>query len=104
MLLRKQTSYSQCFHTSLAFQPSIPGYQAGIVLWWSQFSYATVGVAATKLENGDVVRSIAIRRPIGKAGAFEVREHCCPATMGDHTLKLLPGLIVRHWKTGRGSV
>lgn len=73
MLLRRQTSYNQRFHTSLTFNPTTPGYQAGIVLWWSQYSYATVGIASKKSTSGDAVKSVTVRLPKGKAGTFEVR-------------------------------
>ncbi|KAM0551307.1 hypothetical protein ACHAPJ_008411 [Fusarium lateritium] len=51
MLLRKQTSYNQIFRAKMEFKPTIRGYEAGIVLWWSNYSYASLGVVASQDED-----------------------------------------------------
>ena len=72
MLLRKQTSYSERFHVKLNFNPRKKGYEAGIVLWWSQFSYATVGITTVELPSGEKVRTVIRRSPTGQAGIMAV--------------------------------
>jgi beta-xylosidase len=49
-LLRKQTMLSQCFAAKMAFTPSKAGYEAGIVVWWSMYSYATVGITRSAVD------------------------------------------------------
>jgi len=65
MLLRKQESYLETFHTSLEFDPIKLGYEAGIVIWWSLFSYATIGIAAVEGSEGKVTRTVVCRKPEG---------------------------------------
>ena len=72
MLLRKQTSYNQTFHVRMKFKPTARGYEAGVVLWWSQFSYAAMGVEAVEDENGNVVAKTVRRGPNGKLDGFQV--------------------------------
>lgn len=72
MLLRKQTSYTQTFETTLDFTPSRPGYEAGLVLWWNVFSYATVGVTLVELPDGEKVQTVVRRSRIGKEGSLNV--------------------------------
>ncbi|KAF4982103.1 hypothetical protein FZEAL_2209 [Fusarium zealandicum] len=71
MLLRKQTSYDQTFRVKLEFKPTSGGYEAGAVLWWSQYSYATVGLTASKDDDGKIKPKIVFREPRGKAGDFK---------------------------------
>ncbi|PSR87392.1 beta-xylosidase [Coniella lustricola] len=66
MLLRKQTSYTQTFETKLSFGPSRPGYEAGLVLWWNLFSYATVGLTLVELPGGEQVQTVVRRSRVGK--------------------------------------
>ena len=73
MLLRKQTSYNQTFSATMEFNPTVRGYEAGIVLWWSQYSYAAVGIAAHQDENGNIVPRLTFREPSGEAGNVKVR-------------------------------
>ncbi|KAF3762225.1 family 43 glycoside hydrolase [Cryphonectria parasitica EP155] len=72
MLLRKQTAYTQTFQATMGFSPSKLGYEAGVVLWWSQFSYATVGVTLVELPDGEKVQTIVRRSPGGRAGVIHV--------------------------------
>ncbi|KAJ4393154.1 hypothetical protein N0V93_002361 [Gnomoniopsis smithogilvyi] len=71
MLLRKQTAYSQTFETKMAFSPSRIGYEAGMVLWWNQYSYATIGITLAELPSGEKVQTIISRSPTGQAGVME---------------------------------
>lgn len=50
MLLRKQTALSQSFTVFLEFQPSKAGYEAGIMVWWSIYSYANIGVTLSVVD------------------------------------------------------
>lgn len=63
MLLRKQTAYEQSFSVTLEFNPSRVGYEAGIVLWWNQYSYATVGITLVELTSGEKVQTVVRRMP-----------------------------------------
>ncbi|KAI5460362.1 glycosyl hydrolase [Mariannaea sp. PMI_226] len=62
MLLRKQTSYNQTFHATMEFSPRKAGYEAGVVIWWNQYSYAAIGIVAVT-EDGKVRRKAIIRKP-----------------------------------------
>lgn len=72
MLLRKQTAYEQTFETEMVFSPSRAGYEAGIVLWWNQYSYATIGVTLVELPSGESVPTVVSRSPSGRAGFVNV--------------------------------
>lgn len=72
MLLRKQTSYFQTFEVTMEFDPRRVGYEAGIVLWWNQFSYATVGVTFGATPSGENARTVVTRNAIGQAGVMKV--------------------------------
>ncbi|KAI1282832.1 glycoside hydrolase family 43 protein [Xylaria sp. FL0933] len=73
MLLRKQSSYSESFEAKLQFSPRRAGYEAGIVLWWSQYSYATYGLTLRERSGGGEALMVASRTPTGKAGAMALR-------------------------------
>ncbi|KAM0205801.1 hypothetical protein ACHAPA_009189 [Fusarium lateritium] len=70
MLLRKQTSYNQIFRAKMDFKPTVRGYEAGVVLWWSQYSYASLGVVATQCDDGKLESKIGYKGATGKAGEF----------------------------------
>jgi hypothetical protein len=72
MLLRKQTSYNQIFRAKMEFKPTVRGYEAGVVLWWSQYSYASLGVVASQCDEGRLESKISYKGTIGKAGEFTV--------------------------------
>ncbi|KAI1879924.1 hypothetical protein JX265_001545 [Neoarthrinium moseri] len=73
MLLRKQTSYHETFHATMYFDPTQTGYEAGMVLWWSQFSFATIGVTLHGGSEGQgaPVRTLVCRRPKVGGGVQE---------------------------------
>jgi beta-xylosidase len=50
MLLRKQTALSQCFIAKMIFNPSKAGYEAGIVVWWNMYSYASAGLTRSAVD------------------------------------------------------
>lgn len=68
LLLRKQSSYTETFHATLQFNPTQTGYEAGIVLWWSQYSYASIGVTLFQLPDGSQARTLLCRAPSAAAG------------------------------------
>ncbi|KAL5397474.1 hypothetical protein PMIN03_000817 [Paraphaeosphaeria minitans] len=70
MLLRKQIEYHESFHATLDFKPNKAGYEAGIVVYWSNFSYATIGMGAVEID-GHTIQQILCRKPLGRAGVFE---------------------------------
>jgi hypothetical protein len=47
----------------MEFNPRKVGYEAGIVVWWSQYSYAAIGVLAVDEEGGKLRRKAMIRKP-----------------------------------------
>ncbi|KAF6837966.1 Non-reducing end alpha-L-arabinofuranosidase BoGH43B 2 [Colletotrichum musicola] len=73
MLLRKQTSYNETFQATMHFNPSRAGYESGIVVWWSQYSYATIGIAGVQQDDGTVIPTVITREPTGKVNELEVR-------------------------------
>ncbi|KAH6657776.1 glycosyl hydrolase [Truncatella angustata] len=80
MLLRKQSSYTETFHAKLQFNPSETGYEAGVVLWWSQYSYASIGITLLQLPDGTQKKTVLHRYPANQAAetiqlAPLLREH-----------------------------
>lgn len=71
MLLRKQSSYSETFHAKLRFRPTQTGYEAGAVLWWSQYSYASIGITLLRRPDGQQERTVIYRAPTGRAGKLK---------------------------------
>ncbi len=53
MLLRKQTALNQQFGAKMRFKPGKAGYEAGIVVWWSMYSYASAGLTRSAVD-GDL--------------------------------------------------
>ncbi|KFA50105.1 hypothetical protein S40293_06381 [Stachybotrys chartarum IBT 40293] len=73
LLLRKQSSYNETFSARLSFRPSRLGYEAGVVLWWNQYSHAAVGVASVKLSNdAQPLPTVVLREPTGKNGDIKI--------------------------------
>lgn len=57
----------------MSFQPSTPGYESGVALWWNQYSFASVGVGvAGPGEGAEAVRTVVAREPTGKSGELKV--------------------------------
>ncbi|KAK7713289.1 hypothetical protein SLS64_004538 [Diaporthe eres] len=73
MLLRKQTSYFQTFEVTMEFSTQRLGCEAGIVLWWSQFSYATIGIRCGGIVSDPERPHFVFRIPKGRPGEFQVR-------------------------------
>uniref|UniRef100_A0A0D2XJI8 Beta-xylosidase C-terminal Concanavalin A-like domain-containing protein n=1 Tax=Fusarium oxysporum (strain Fo5176) TaxID=660025 RepID=A0A0D2XJI8_FUSOF len=74
MLLRKQTSYNQTFKVKMEFKPTVRGYEAGAVLWWSQHSYASLGVKASQNDDGKIKTKISHKGAAGKTNEFKTLE------------------------------
>ncbi|KAF2625750.1 glycoside hydrolase family 43 protein [Macroventuria anomochaeta] len=70
LLLRKQESYHEKFSATLEFKPSHKEYEAGITVWWSMYSYASIGITAVIHEN-QLVSTIVCRKPTGAVGKLE---------------------------------
>lgn len=79
MLLRKQTAYHQTFAAKMIFTPSKLAYEAGLVLWWSQYAYATIGITLVELYGGERVQTVVTRGPTGQAGVFNVSRRLKPS-------------------------
>ncbi|RYO86632.1 hypothetical protein DL766_003525 [Monosporascus sp. MC13-8B] len=89
MLLRKQSSYTETFSAKLQFHPRKPGYEAGIVLWWNQCSFASIGIRlAAADDNGAHRKTVVFREPTGKAGDFKVSSHGAAAADAAETAAL----------------
>jgi hypothetical protein len=73
MLLRKQLSYRESFQVTMLFNPRKAGYESGLVVWWSEYSYAAIGVTVVEPSDGFEIRTIVCRQPTGKAGGITVR-------------------------------
>lgn len=71
MLLRKQISMTGTWTTRLDFDPARPSYEAGIVLYWNLYTFASIGIGRT--ESGDG-REIRITQPAGEPGTFKVSD------------------------------
>ncbi|EMT66530.1 Putative beta-xylosidase [Fusarium odoratissimum] len=74
MLLRKQTSYNQTFKVKMEFKPTVRGYEAGAVLWWSQHSYASLGVKASQHDDGKIKTKISYKGAAEKTNEFKTLE------------------------------
>ncbi|KAJ9130888.1 Arabinanase/levansucrase/invertase [Coniochaeta hoffmannii] len=73
MLLRKQTSYTgEVFQVKMTFNPRRPGYEAGVVLWWNSYSYATVGLTAATEPEAAYKKTVIIRTPTGRPGEMRI--------------------------------
>ncbi|OBT56544.1 hypothetical protein VE04_03239 [Pseudogymnoascus sp. 24MN13] len=70
LLLRKQTTFQQRFQAVLNFQPSKAGYEAGIVVWYSLFSYASIGVTIASEGPDAGKRVLLLRSPTDKIGVL----------------------------------
>jgi hypothetical protein len=56
------------------FHPTRVGYESGVVLWWNQYSFASIGVTAIK--DSDSVgykQTVVLRKPTGTNGEFKVK-------------------------------
>ncbi|EWZ38819.1 hypothetical protein FOZG_08079 [Fusarium oxysporum Fo47] len=45
----------------MQFNPRKHGYEAGITLWWSQFSHATIGITLVELYDGQSEKRAILR-------------------------------------------
>ncbi|KFY10954.1 hypothetical protein V492_04772 [Pseudogymnoascus sp. VKM F-4246] len=70
LLLRKQTTFQQRFQAVLDFKPSKAGYEAGIVVWYSLFSYASIGVTIASEGPDAGKRVLLLRSPTDSVGIF----------------------------------
>jgi beta-xylosidase len=72
MLLRKQTDFYQTFQATLDFQPSRVGYEAGIAVWYSMYSYASIGIRIASHETGAEGRALVVKLPTSDVGVARV--------------------------------
>lgn len=70
MLLHKQESYYDDFCVELEFRPRRKGYEAGVTVWWSMYSHASIGVTAVEVD-GKIVTTVVIKKPTGTAAKME---------------------------------
>lgn len=70
LLLRKQESFHDRFSATLEFTPSRKGYEAGISVWWSMYSFASIGVTCV-FHNGEIIPTVVCRLPTGVAGKLK---------------------------------
>ncbi|KAJ8119998.1 hypothetical protein ONZ43_g3181 [Nemania bipapillata] len=96
MLLRKQSSYTESFEVKMQFSPRKTGYEAGIVVWWSQYSYATYGLTLHERLNGEQALKMTSRLPTGRPGEMTLGYHDLePLSKEDTSSKLLLGDTIR---------
>jgi hypothetical protein len=57
----------------MLFNPRKAGYESGLVVWWSEYSYAAIGVTVVEPSDGFEIRTIVCRQPTGKAVGITVR-------------------------------
>ena len=74
MLLRKQTDFEQTFQVTLDFRPCHPGYEAGIVVWYSMYSYATIGITMVSNDAGEMTKAVIAKLPTSNIGAMNVSQ------------------------------
>lgn len=67
LLLRKQESFHDVFSAALDFKPSRRGYEAGIAVWWSMYSYASIGITVVNHDD-QPTPTVICRSPTGVAG------------------------------------
>jgi hypothetical protein len=72
MLLRKQTAFHQRFQAMLDFKPSREGYEAGIVVWWSMYSFASIGITISPSQAGPKKKVVVLRLPTETIGVMSV--------------------------------
>jgi hypothetical protein len=72
LFLRKQTAFQQRFNAVLDFMPTRAGYEAGIVLWYSLFSYASIGVTVAVDGPNKGKRVLIVRVPEKEVGFTSV--------------------------------
>jgi beta-xylosidase len=72
MLLRKQTAFHQRFQAMLDFEPSREGYEAGIVIWWSMYSFASIGITIASSLAGPKKKAVILRLPTETVGVMSV--------------------------------
>ena len=89
LLLRKQTALQQAFHATLDFSPSKKGYEAGIVVFWSSYSYGSIGI---RLNAAGDKRVIIVRTPDEKTvGLLHESEFELSTLAGSIGIQLLIG-------------
>lgn len=67
LLLRKQESFHDKFSATLEFKPSRKGYEAGITVWWSMYSFASIGITSVVYKDS-LAPTVICRKPTGEAG------------------------------------
>jgi beta-xylosidase len=72
LLLRKQTAFHQRFQATLDFEPSREGYEAGIVVWWSMYSFASIGITISLSPAGSKKKAVILRLPTETIGVMRV--------------------------------
>ncbi|GAW25769.1 putative xylosidase arabinosidase [Rosellinia necatrix] len=96
MLLRKQSSYAESFEAKMQFRPRKTGYEAGIVIWWNQYSYASYGLVLCEGSDGEQALTTISRVPTGRVG--EMTSECPdrePHDEQDAKPKILLGDTIR---------
>jgi len=73
-LLRKQISFNATWMVTLGFSPRQVYEEAGIVVWWSQFSHMSLSIRMCASDRGK--REVVLRSPTGPNDAFIVSSFC----------------------------
>ena len=67
LFFRKQEDFHDRFSTTLEFNPSRKGYEAGITVWWSMYSFASISITAI-VHGGRLRPTVLFRQPTAMAG------------------------------------
>ncbi|KAF3925888.1 Beta-xylosidase [Dactylellina cionopaga] len=77
MLLQRQTRANIVWTTELEFYPDRKTYEAGAVVWWNSYTFASIGI---RFKSTTGRRFIAVKQALDGKGDFEEREHELPET------------------------
>jgi beta-xylosidase len=94
MLVRKQSIRDGTWTTRLDFNPSKPTYEAGMVLYWNLYTFASIGVRRAASGAG---REIRFTHPDGRTGSFK---HSAHPLHYDGPVTLVISCASTHYKLG----
>ncbi|KAJ6265043.1 Beta-xylosidase [Drechslerella dactyloides] len=75
MLLQRQTRANIVWTAELDFYPNSRNYEAGTVVWWNSYTFASIGVRFDPLTRR---RYLVTKQAVDGQGAFEDQKHALP--------------------------
>ncbi|ORY35934.1 glycosyl hydrolase [Naematelia encephala] len=82
MLLKKQTAFVGTWHIEFEFEPTWPGEEAGVTVWWSKWAHCSVSIRGKRgtacWPEGQYGAELVFRKPKEEGNDFEVGRllHC----------------------------